>query len=216
MAGGGVLGGSDNGAGVVATWNGLRWSRVKIVDPYAHSGSKNFISSMSCTGPTFCVAADGNGRTLQWNGTKWVFPAQLNAPMIHESINVSCASAKFCLAIGNSGSRVDIWNGLGWTPGPPSDFSHDTNNFVSCTSPQYCVVANGLDQVSDWDGSSWSPVQTISLPSSTKFFDAVSCASGGYCEAVGGANSFLYLYDPSQPPKLPVFCGKLGCIRSTV
>ena len=73
VAGGGVLTGSQKGAGVVASWNGRTWSTVKVVDP-RRSGAQIFISSMSCTGSRFCVAADGNGRVLQSMGRSGSHP----------------------------------------------------------------------------------------------------------------------------------------------
>ena len=69
MAGGGIAGGPQNGAGVVASWNGLEWSAVRIVLPDIPHKDLTQISSMSCAAPSFCVGGDGDDRVVQWNGT---------------------------------------------------------------------------------------------------------------------------------------------------
>ena len=74
MAGGGLIGGAEDGAGVVASWNGATWSSVQVVLPDIPYDFKTQISSMSCAGPSLCVAADEEQRVLQWNGTKWTAP----------------------------------------------------------------------------------------------------------------------------------------------
>jgi hypothetical protein len=105
MAGGGVVIGPDKGAGVISHWKGLVWSAIQVADPKT-AAPNNQISTMTCTSPTFCVAADQYEHTLQWNGTKWFFPARLNAPYTHNSFSVSCTSSRYCLVVGAVGNAT--------------------------------------------------------------------------------------------------------------
>jgi hypothetical protein len=212
MAGGGIIQGPHSGAGVVATWNGFRWSEAKVVDPYLATDTHTFISSMSCTNPTFCVAADGNNRTLQWNGAKWSFPRALNEPATDDSFSISCTSSTFCLALGQSSFNVLTWDGQAWSHRSSSHFNNQYVE-VSCVTTTFCVAVDDEGKASSWNGSQWSPAQTVDA---NNYFNAISCSAAWVCEAVGSADDFVYLHDPKKAPNLPVLCTRFGCKTTTV
>jgi hypothetical protein len=214
MAGGGIIQGPHSGAGVVSTWNGHRWSVAKVMDPYLASETHSFIGSLSCTGPTFCVAADGNDRTLQWNGAKWSFPRQLNGPLVNDSFTVSCTSSTFCLALGQSPADVLAWNGRAWSRRSPSHFN--TNAYaleISCVTPAFCVAVDDEGEAAAWNGTRWGPAQTVDA---NNYFNAISCSAAGECEAVGSTDQFVSLHEARRAPTLPVLCASFGCKNTTV
>ncbi|HEX4435039.1 MAG TPA: hypothetical protein VH012_09410 [Acidimicrobiales bacterium] len=209
MAGGGIFSGPNAGAGVVAQWNGLVWTPLKVIDPDVPSQAKNQISTMSCSGPKFCVAGDGNGRTLQWDGTKWFFPRLLNLPDIVDSFAVSCSSSSFCVALGADSSEVVMWNGTKWRYHSGPSFV-DGYGVVSCPSSKYCVAVSEDGEASSWSGRAWSRVQKVD-PTSDDFFNGISCSPAGFCEAVTSEDHFVYLHDRGRTPKLPVLCARFAC-----
>ena len=219
MAGGGIIQGPHSGAGVVATWVDNRWSDAKVVDPYLPTDTHTFINSMSCTSPSFCVAADGNNRTLQWNGAKWTFPHLLNERATNDSFEISCTSSTFCLALGQLSKDDFSWNGHVWKRRSPVPFKNSDNlNFVqvSCIATTFCVAVEDGGQASFWNGRQWSPVQTVDPNDS---FIALSCSSAWVCEAVGGNNDnndFVYFHNPRKTPHLPPLCSAFRCKSTAV
>jgi hypothetical protein len=213
MAGGGIIQGLHSGAGVVSTWNGRRWSVAKVVDPYLASETHTFIGSLSCTSPTFCVAADGNDRTLQWNGAKWSFPRPLNEPAVNDSFSVSCTSSTFCLALGQSSADVLTWNGRTWSHRSSSHFNANAYALeISCVTSDFCVAVDDEGEAAAWNGAQWGPAQSVD---SNDYFNAISCSAAGECEAVGSTDQFVSLHEARRTPTLPVLCSTFGCKAAT-
>jgi hypothetical protein len=211
MAGGGIVDGPHAGAGVVASWDGFVWSRVRVVDPFLPEETHTFISSMSCPTRTFCVAADGNQRTLQWNGRSWFFPRALNA--LNVSFSISCTSSTYCLAVTYQTPAYLIWNGKRWAyhPGRETD---PRGAYVSCSTQTFCVALDWHGAAAEWNGSSWGPLQLVN-PTDTDV-TAISCSTAMGCEAVSGRNHFVYLYSRDDPPKTTVVCSRFGCGGHTI
>jgi hypothetical protein len=205
MAGGSVDAGQGARIPVDATWNGLIWSAVKTIAPPRTGPGAGVIASLSCAGSRFCVAAGSNEDLLQWNGNRWSYPRQLNVPDDGDSFVVSCVSASFCMAVGNSDSAVSIWNGHTWrartSPALPGGGGE-----VSCDTPTFCV-ATDAGMVSAWNGRTWSPVRSLDAG---QFLNGISCAAG-FCEGIEEKGRYAYLDDPQSPPRLPVFCARLEC-----
>ena len=135
------------------------------------------LNDISCPSPNSCVAVgaytDGTGaqRPLveTWNGGPWSIEA---TPGSGGLSGVSCASASFCLALGQS--YVDEWNGVAWsTMASPLPESTELVA-VSCASANACMgVAGGPSgAVSEWwNGSSWSLQPFAQLPPDTSPLD---------------------------------------------
>ena len=94
---------------LTARWSGIKWARVSSPDP--GKGQDNYLSGVSCTTASFCVASGyyyngtaGADQTLalRWNGTKWVQVSSPNAGTGQQNFleGASCTSTSFCMAAG--------------------------------------------------------------------------------------------------------------------
>jgi len=161
------------------------------------------VSSVSCSGPSSCVAVGTNGTRVAaatWSGAGWStsslpVPANSTAAALDA---VSCLTS-FCVATGdfdNASSQqlplVEIWNGTTWSistvPSPgPSSSSNLTS--VSCFSVSACeAVGSSFTSSTDvglayrWNGSAWTLQST---PSLNAYLNGVSCPTATSCTAVG-------------------------------
>jgi len=130
----------------------------------------------------------------------------------NEFVAVSCASASFCAAVGNSyeidnGTSNQIgaqWDGSSWsvigTLTPAPSLINSWLNAVSCVSTNWCMavgtVQSGGTYVAEalfWDGSSWgllpSPAGGVSSWGNT--LTAVSCSAQNFCVALDRYNAPL-------------------------
>ena len=195
---------------VVEQWNGVAWSVVTTL-----IGEATQLYSVSCLSVTFCEAAgDTGGGTVgppiaaQWNGSTWSaqaisLPANLTTGSL---VSTSCTTPSFCMAVGfgyyMGSDRTPLaysWNGFTWT---------ETNSIangvgfepysVSCAGLTFCAataLADPLNYVLIWNGSTWSAVQN--LPGSGTL-NGISCFSPTSCTAVGntdGAQSEILTFD---------------------
>ena len=176
MVGGGLIGGTEDGSGVVASWNGATWSPVQVVLPDIPYDFKTQISSMSCAGPTLCVAADEEQRVLQWNGTKWTAPFALNG---FGTIAASCSSKRFCLALALSSYSVWTWNGESWLPSEISDLRSSFGSpFISCLSSSDCVGVTNVGAAQRWTGRGWGRAKRL-YSDRTNGIQGLACSSSG-------------------------------------
>ena len=147
--------------------NAATWSRVAT--PNTSSSQNNYLSGVSCTGPSFCVAVGSYSSTgdslsatnihnllLTWNGVSWSLDSAASlstSASQHNSLDgVSCASPTFCVAVGhyfNGTSNQNLlltWNGTSWSLDSSPSLSTSTSQdnrltSVSCASPTFCVAA---------------------------------------------------------------------------
>lgn len=125
--------------------------------------------------------------------------------------DVSCVSARVCVAVGEVGYRGPSgamgWDGRRWMqesvpnpgPAPDSTDSSDGLNGVSCVSTAACnavgsyenAVGELLPMAVWWNGAGWSLLAAPSLPSGSTEGGAlgVSCLSSSACMAVGGGDN---------------------------
>jgi len=108
--------------------------------------------------------------------------------------SVSCATVKFCMAVGLSAlSNSDPghaavawrWDGSSWMPFPPPPAT--TLDNVVCVSESFCIAvgANGSSGVLlRWDGKAWNTEQS---PLSGAYY-TVNCASENLCMALARPN----------------------------
>jgi hypothetical protein len=182
-------------------WNGARWTAARAAAP----GSGSLLTAVSCPSSTNCYAVGNytqkgssavDALIEYWNGRHW---SQQTAPdprgtTFNELIDVSCPSAKFCVAVGTDGAGVLIerWNGHTWSAATPKASSSAVLNGVSCPSATSCFAvgsnftSSGGSLVERWNGSSWSgsatPVPRGAVYSGLR---SVSCVSATRCLAVG-------------------------------
>jgi hypothetical protein len=153
-----AVGGDDNNLGgsvaLVEHWNGARWYQEELGHVLAGSTFSE-LDSISCASSKFCAAVGGLRQSttakshllaLMWNGRRWKVlqppnPKIFTAPQL---VNVSCSSARSCVAAGNVGvdGFVERWNGTKWRLGPILQVPSKTVEFsaVACPSSQRCVI----------------------------------------------------------------------------
>jgi hypothetical protein len=195
---------------IAEIWNGGDWTLV----PPAVSPLWNFadLEGVSCTSPTWCMAV-GVSRSASyrvvalaelWNGKGW-HDAATSFPGVavtDELTGVSCSVQANCAAVGNYGTRGDIflplaedWNGRRWSAmsaGAPAGATFSVLDAVSCAGPYACAAAgysiNGLLQSTAltelWNGRHWEVRPTFGGAPAGQLA-AVSCVLGDECMAVG-------------------------------
>lgn len=172
-----------------------------------NSGS-GFLTSVSCTSASFCLALGSPAGAERWDGHQW---SELSAPDPFDPAtetglqSVSCVSPTFCLAVGspkqgNGTSLAATWNGTSWTaltPARPAGSAGTALAGVSCTSTTSCVAAGYyvsapgafprmLTEV--WNGTSWkigSPNLRVNADNPVHI--SVSCASARACMVTWGS-----------------------------
>jgi hypothetical protein len=115
--------------------------------------------------------------------------------------SVSCASARFCEAIGigpDTTQQAAAWNGKAWSAQAtplPADGNSISLNAVSCVAADDCTAVgwyfqnttfNQLTLAERWDGSAWA-VQGTPNPTDSTVNDLVGiwCKSASFCTSVG-------------------------------
>lgn len=171
----------------------------------------SFLSSVSCPGPSRCMAVGaftdpgGQARTLaeRWDGRGWsiVPTADTGGAQSDELRGVSCASATSCAAVGDaqgfSVPMAEEWNGASWAVEPvplPPDGRDATLAGVSCPTAVDCLAVGSKGNhggvpttlVERFDGTSWSIVPSPNpAGAEVSSLEAVSCPSAVSCTAVG-------------------------------
>lgn len=142
------------------------------------------------------------------SATGWSVVPSPNAPgsTVSTLSDVSCVSAKACVAIGSSeiaGYRMisEIWNGSTWTlepiTAPSSGAKVQVLNSISCVSKTTCTAVGYwsmntgrtavlLPLAEAWNGKNWA-VQATPVPNGGQYAGlyGVSCTSATACTAVG-------------------------------
>jgi hypothetical protein len=110
---------------------------------------------------------------------------------------VSCTSAKFCIAVGDSTTSstavvtlAERWNGTAWSVVPtphPKGSTRSVLSGVSCTSVTFCIAigASSLGPLAErWNGKTWA-IQAIPKQGA---LSRISCPSAWACIAVGNSD----------------------------
>jgi hypothetical protein len=186
-----------------------------LVRPAAHgrwtappNAGSGFLTSISCTSGTFCLALGSPSGAERWNGSSW---AEVSAPDLFDPNvggleNVTCLSATSCVAVGStkqglrSQALAATWNGTAWktlSPAKPAGSRTSRLAGVSCTSATHCVAAGYYlptgssfyrALVETWNGSTWT-IASPHMRVSNDFPDhvGVSCATASACMVTWGA-----------------------------
>jgi hypothetical protein len=175
------------------------------------------VFAISCVTPGSCVSvgyAEGTFGPSNWaaiwsgNAERHVWTADSPPNPIYSTsrlYDVSCASAKACMAVGqavglSTGANAELWDGSKWSSaraglGPASLTALET---VSCPASNLCVAVgahlSGISSASPvsalWNGHSWR-LASMPMPAGTAvaIASSVSCATTTYCVAVGNADT---------------------------
>ena len=153
---GGLLGLTmlPSGAAASPTSSASTWTAASVPSPT--TSNDVILYGMSCTSPSFCIAA-GSGPASpvveQWNGEGWAL-ATLPSGTGGGFNGVSCVASSFCMAVGDDGPPGDgvvlteEWNGSNWSEIPTPSLGGDDYSLVSvsCVSSTWCVAVG-------WEGA---------------------------------------------------------------
>jgi hypothetical protein len=150
-------------------------------------------SLLAVTSPAATSAAAT--RPLTWA----IVPSPSPAKNTNELSAVSCHSARFCVAAGDTigaakgsaGSPLtESWNGTAWSVSPAPKAPGGELSGVSCPSATACVAVGftsprkGINNRTLAERSSWSQVP-VPRKGISAGLSGVSCASAATCTAVG-------------------------------
>jgi hypothetical protein len=190
--------------------------------------AESALTSVSCVSASSCMAVgvdddgyDSSQTSLEdvgsfaesWNGSAWtVLPSADSAAANPGLYAVSCVSAVFCVAVGESHSHggeifdnegvpsraaralVEVWNGLAWAvaPNPGAGLSASGLFGVSCTSRRFCIAIGDRGDyglVEAWNGTSWRIQTTPTVARYGTWPTGISCVAADWCTLVGGYNT---------------------------
>ena len=217
-------------AAAVATAKAVPASAVTAA---ATSTSLVNLAGVSCVAADFCAAvgiraaSDVGARhpiAMIWNGARWRSTA-VSLPKGWpggELEGVSCASATYCVAVGDyyrtNSSLIPVtvtWNGRAWAAAralPRLAGSHPFSGGISCAAPRHCVVSIGSNPspksgqafIDVLSGATWTVHALTPAKGSQASDDAVSCASVTHCVITGEVYSRL-----GAAPLLALWNGKV-------
>jgi hypothetical protein len=200
-------------------WDGTAW-RLALV-PKPSDGYENVLTGVSCISATSCVAVGtwwklaeyGHKQILaaKWDGTTWQLQPAVNPAYDSRLHSVSCASATYCLAVGeyNKGgvpkTLAEIWNGSKWTQSwvpTPSGVPEARFQGVSCSAAKTCTAIGwyydkqyrarpfAAKLAPALFGVSWkAQYPPVSAGFKDWFAFAVGCSSANACTGVGYARN---------------------------
>jgi hypothetical protein len=152
--------------------------------------------AVSCPTSSFCMAIDGTGDTFKYSGGSWSSTGTRGSlPSDTSDLQVSCASAGFCLAaLPGSGSDESYYtyNGANWTGPSVLESTGAVESGLSCTSSSFCVAADTSDNTEKFNGSSWTAPLHHGTGTSLSDQFSVSCA-GTFCLADSFEDGSTYL-----------------------
>lgn len=165
------------------------------------------IVAVDCIGPKTCVGlgqftpAQSTEYYLQtWNGTAWSASfAPLPGSKSVQLDDLSCASTRSCVAVGNTSTLAPLaeaWNGTSWSaskpPQPAGSQSQGGSLLLglSCPTSSFCIAVGQANQPRDetegfadtWNGRKWTITRKLRTDSD---LGGVSCTSARNCVAVG-------------------------------
>jgi hypothetical protein len=157
------------------------------------------LSSVSCVSATSCIAiGDGNAGVTSsgsvidpavlaegWDGTTWAQQPITNRGGERPNLaSVSCVSAAFCVAVGQTGASAFLQPGF-LQPGIPTSFG------------------TSLPLIEIWNGATWTAQPTQSGAGTDSGLYGVACLSTRFCVAVGSRNIASRNPPPLSTPAPP-------------
>jgi hypothetical protein len=158
--------------------------------------------SLSCTGPSFCMVANGASNptppTLfyEFNGASWEPKSSPALTSGQDMAEVSCSSSTMCVSAGyapSSGPLVDEFNGATWSsetlPALPPSTVSAVPTVVSCVS-SFCMLgpvaesSTGALWMATLSAGEWTDTEITSVTpeGSTNYqVGSLSCPSAGSC-----------------------------------
>ncbi len=209
-------------------WNGRRWKVQAVAEP--RGTTYGLLNRIACPSRNACVAVgqfqvhgSSKSRTLieKWGGKGWrrmPSPNPVSGVNGSELHDVSCLSARYCLAVGratNPGNRdarplAEVLRGSRWHLAAESGSTSALGSFagVSCASKRACMAVGteyteqgvGVPLAEQWSGGRWIVANPLSpAGSSGTSLEGVGCPSPATCLAVG-----YYFGEPQGFSEMPL------------
>ena len=154
----------------------------------AGATAQKYSLTLKVTGPGGTSSASASDSV--WPAMKFSAPVTVDAPAGWLG-TVACVSSTFCMGIDLASGAAERWNGTSWSApmrietGPYQDGGYDIH--LSCVSASFCLAVDTSGNAFTYDGTSWSPAESIGLDAVT-----VSCASATFCMAVAGGQATVF------------------------
>ncbi len=161
---------------------------ISTTDAYTQLGQ--MATNLSTNPTNYTYTGDGlEAATATTKGLSWAAASSIDGTKVINA--VSCASASFCAAVGNTGDLL-TYNGTSWTKSSTTDGTRAINA-VSCPTPTFCMAVDnsGYDVV--YNGTSWT-VSSSTVDGHP--INGVSCTSATFCIAVDNVG-FMLSYSAS-------------------
>ncbi len=190
------------------------WSHNKAIAATTASwgrplGIDGSMTSLSCIYSQYCVAVDSVGNYLEFNGTSWSKPINIDGSGV--IMAVSCVSTSFCMAVDNVGNAIEF-NGTGLDVHFKIDGSNIINS-VSCVSTSFCMAVDNVGNAIEFNGTNWETPTSID---GTNSINAISCVSSYFCVAVTAGNAINFEVTTWQSP-VSISVGidpKISCVTT--
>jgi hypothetical protein len=170
------------------------WTNPTVIVNGVNGQVNNPIVAISCPAFPVCYAIDQGGEidaSSAFNQWRQVSSVLNDGSVVNRDI--SCASATFCVAVGDTYDDIAVLQGSTWTS--PSATLSQTLDSVSCATVSYCVAVDEGGYAYTYTGSTsaWgkTAVDPVSGDASLGALLSVSCPAVGFCVAAG-ADSHLY------------------------
>jgi hypothetical protein len=174
------------------------WSSGPLVN--TNLGIYFGVDALSCAAPHWCIGV-GGGYAATFSGGEWAPAVQLdpNSNFADDSMEVSCATTTFCLAVGGDGFS-SVLKGSTWAPETWVDPYHSLNA-VSCASATWCMAVDNAGFAFTYSGGSWSGTRV-----ETGDLMAISCPTTGYCFALDNLGR-VYTFSTLASVPIPEYTG---------
>ena len=182
-----------------------------------NANASQTLNGVTCSSASDCWAVsyrpDQTTLIEHWDGTSWTivnspnYTTPDNFVMKSFLIDVTCASASNCWAVGNyinaldqpplgrQAPLIEKWDGTSWTvvsvPDPGLQSISAVLKSVTCASASDCWAVGSVDNggvsqplFEHWNGTAWVIVPSTNSGTSS-FLNGVTCASASDCWAVG-------------------------------
>jgi hypothetical protein len=157
------------GFGSAFRYDGDTWGQARPAD-----GDRGAVSSVSCPTTTFCGAVGQHVVVVEKNG-HWGHVSRVD-PSLED---VSCSSARWCLAVGDAGRSLR-YDGGRWRAGPRASGILES---VSCVSRRFCMAESRGGTAYRFDGRRWHRAGDLSAVQSLS--NGLACGSRSLCLVAG-------------------------------
>ncbi len=149
---------------------------------------QKYVLTLKVTGPGGSTSASASDSV--WPAMTFSAPVTVDAPAGWIG-TVACVSSTFCMGIDLASGAAEHWDGTKWSApvrietGPYLDDGYDIH--LSCVSASFCLAVDTSGNAFTYDGTSWSPAESIGLDAAT-----VSCASPTFCMAAAEGQATVF------------------------